>query len=229
MTAKLGASVMTAAEAAARVSELAPTFLEGLAPREVAAVLEAARLRRLWAGAVIAQEGESADEVFLLLGGRAQHFTTTREGDKIVVDSVLPGEISGGRALVQKPMGYLVSTEAVANSLALVWERSAILLLARRYPRLLENALLIASDYLAHYRDLHVAVSHETASERVERVLEKATREIGQKVPGGIELMIRNEELANQANVTVFTVSRLLSEWQRKGLLVKGRGRIVMK
>ena len=45
----------------------------------------------------------------------------------------------------------------------------------------------------------------------------------------GIEVNVSNEELANEANVTIFTVSRLLSEWQRKGLLVKSRGRVVIR
>ena len=43
-----------------------------------------------------------------------------------------------------------------------------------------------------------------------------------------VEVNVSNEELANEANVTIFTVSRLLSEWQRKGLLVKSRGRVVI-
>ena len=147
---------MTASEVAARVRELAPRFLEGLDPREVAAVLAAATLRRLRANSVVAREGQSADEVFLLLEGRARHFTTTREGEKIVVMWVLPGDISGGRALLsRKHKSYLVSTEAVVDSFVLVWGRSTIVALAKRYPRLLENALWIASDYLAVYRDLH--------------------------------------------------------------------------
>lgn len=44
----------------------------------------------------------------------------------------------------------------------------------------------------------------------------------------GIELDIRNEELAHEANITIFTASRLLSEWQRKGILTKRRGKIVL-
>jgi CRP-like cAMP-binding protein len=44
----------------------------------------------------------------------------------------------------------------------------------------------------------------------------------------GVELDIRNEELANEANITIFTASRLLSEWQRKGILTKRRGKIVL-
>lgn len=221
--------VMTVGEVAARVNELEPRFLEGLAPRELAAVLAAATQRRTRAHSVVAREGHSADEVFLLLEGRARHFTTTREGEKIVVIWILPGEITGGGALLSKrPMDYLVSTEVVVDSMALVWGHSAILALAKRYPRLLENGLLIASDYLAKYRDLHIAASYDTASKRVAWVLEKLAREIGQRAVGGIELKLRNEELANEANVTIFTVSRLLSEWQRRGLLIKGRGKVVI-
>lgn len=45
----------------------------------------------------------------------------------------------------------------------------------------------------------------------------------------GIELNIRNEELANEANITVFTASRLLNEWQRQGILTKSRGKVVLR
>ena len=221
---------MTATEVAACVSALAPRFLDGLARGEVAEILRAAHLRRLRAHTVVAREGQSADEVFLLLEGRARHFTTTREGEKIVVMWVPPGDISGGRALLsRKHKSYLLSTEAVVDSFVLVWGRSTIVALAKRYPRLLENALWIASDYLAVYRDLHIAASYDKADKRVAWVLEKLSGEIGHKVDTGIELKIRNEELANEANVTIFTVSRLLSEWQRKGFLVKSRGRVVVR
>jgi CRP-like cAMP-binding protein len=35
--------------------------------------------------------------------------------------------------------------------------------------------------------------------------------------------------LANKANITLFTASRLLSEWQRSGAVVKTRGRILLR
>ena len=37
--------------------------------------------------------------------------------------------------------------------------------------------------------------------------------------------MVRNKELATAANITPFTVSRLISEWQRTGMLAKSRER----
>jgi CRP-like cAMP-binding protein len=52
---------------------------------------------------------------------------------------------------------------------------------------------------------------------------------IGQKVQGGVELDIRNEELANEAHISLFTASRLLSAWQRQGILEKRRGKILLR
>jgi CRP-like cAMP-binding protein len=71
-------------------------------------------------------------------------------------------------------------------------------------------------------------VSHG-ARQRLARVLTTLAAGIGHKVPDGIELEITNEELANAANVTPFTASRLLSEWQRDGAVRKRRGSIVLR
>jgi CRP-like cAMP-binding protein len=164
-----------------------------------------------------------------MIEGLARTFTTTRSGEKILVFWILPGEIAGGRALLSKPTDYLVSTETATDSSALIWNRNSILPLARLYPRLLENALLVASDYVAAYRDLHVAATYDSASQRVARVLNTLARGVGQEGSEGTVLNISNEELANEANVTIFTVSRLLSDWHRKGFVVKSRGKVVIR
>ena len=54
-------------------------------------------------------------------------------------------------------------------------------------------------------------------------------RRLTKKVPGGVEVRITNEELANAANVTPFTASRLMSDWQRDRALVKRRGAILLR
>jgi CRP/FNR family transcriptional regulator, nitrogen oxide reductase regulator len=52
---------------------------------------------------------------------------------------------------------------------------------------------------------------------------------MGQKVSGGIEFDITNDELACEANLTPYTMSRILSEWQRNGAIRNRRGRIVVR
>lgn len=130
---------------------------------------------------------------------------------------------------MSKPTEYMVTTETVMDSSALVWTRSAILLLTKQYAMLLENALMVASDYVEDYRNLYVAANYDNAGQRVARVLSNLAKGMGWKGFDGFAINVSNEELANEANVTVFTVSRLLSDWQRKGLLSKKRGKVVLR
>jgi CRP/FNR family transcriptional regulator, nitrogen oxide reductase regulator len=220
---------MTPDEIVARVSELNPKFLEGLAPEETASILEAASLRRFHARTVVTREGHDAEKLFLFLEGRGRMFATTSGGEKVILLGVFPGDIAGGRTALREPMKYLVSTETVVDSVLLGWSRNTFLPFLQKYPRVLENGLLTASDYMESYQELLIAASHDTAGKRVARALDGWAKSIGKKVDDGLGLHINNEELANQANVTIFTVSRLLSEWQRQGLLVKSRGKVVIR
>jgi len=110
----------------------------------------------------------------------------------------------------------------------LIWDRPTLRNLAAHYPRLLENALLIASDYLAWYLADHVALIGQTARQRLARVLVCLAETIGVKSSEGFVFDATNEELAGAANVTPFTASRLLSEWQRNHAVVKRRGKILL-
>ena len=111
----------------------------------------------------------------------------------------------------------------------LVWDRSTLRGLTARYPKLLENGLCIASDYLAWYFVDHVALTSQSARQRLARVLVYLSETIGSKISEGFEFDATNEELASAANVTPFTASRFLNEWQRKHALVKRRGKIVLR
>jgi len=140
-----------------------------------------------------------------------------------------PGEIFGTMALLATPSSYLVGTEPLKDSWALEWHRPVLRDLAARYPQLLENALLKTSDYLGWYLATHMALISQSARRRVARVLISLAQTIGKRVPEGIEFDATNEELANASNITPFTTSRLFSEWQRNGALVKRRGKILLR
>jgi CRP-like cAMP-binding protein len=220
---------ITSSQAAAILTGLQPRFFDGLNPAEARSIVAAARKRRFDANSVITSEGDPAEHLFLMLDGGARYYTLSPEGKKVVVRWIRPGELVGGTTILTKPLEYVLSAEAVKNSSALVWDRTTIRSFAATSQRLLENALLLAYDYLVHYRILHVAASTQSAPQRLAQVLGYLAKEMGERVPGGMELRVSNEELAHEANVTIFTVSRLMGEWQRKGLLRKSRGKVVLR
>ena len=178
---------------------------------------------------MITDQDRSATNLFLLMTGRARYFFVTENGHKVILLWIAPGEIFGSAALLATPSEYHVSTETVRNSTMLVWDRASIRSLAARCPRLIDNAFSLTIQYLAAYRAAHTALVCESARERLAHVLVGLASGIGQKVAGGIELEIRNEELANEANITLFTASRLLNQWHRRGMLQKRRGKILLR
>jgi len=203
-------------------------FFDGLAPHELSEVLSSARQCHYRAGAVVTSQEMPANSLYVLARGRARFFFLTPEGQKIVLMWLPAGKIIGGAALQSRPSTYIVSTETVKDSTMLVWESPAIRRLALRYPRLLDNAFVLAAEFLTFYVTTHVALACHAAPQRLAAILLNLAQGVGQKVPSGIELDVTNEELAQAANVTHFTTSRLLSHWQRQGALVKTRGKILL-
>jgi len=204
-------------------------LLQGLKPHEADLILASARTRRVPAKSVITYQGDSADNLLLLWRGRARYFFETPEGKKLILMWITPGHAFGGAALAQRPSTYLLSTEAIRDSVVLVWDGPTIRSLARRFSQLLENAIISAVDYLSWYVAAHAALCSQNARQRLASVLLGCTSSMGQRVSGGIEFDITNEELANAANITPYTTSRILSEWQRTGAIRKWRGRIVVR
>lgn len=213
----------------AACAKLRPQFLEGLTPSDLNTILSAATSRRFPAKSVIAEQGYPADHLFLLTSGRARFAFTTQDGKKILLIWLAPGQILGAATLLSKPSVYLVSTEAVEASSGLAWDRSTIRRLADRYSRLLENAISTASEYLTWYCASHAAMATQSAQQRLGQTLVCLAQVIGREMPDGVELDVVNEELASAANITPFTTSRMLSQWQRSGVIAKRRGKILIR
>jgi hypothetical protein len=139
---------------------------------------------------------------------------------RIVGDSPLP--VADYSSSIQVKPGKAKGTSV------LVWNRPAIRAITERYPRIMENALWSASDYIDWLLAAHVALSAQTAQQRLAGVLVSLAPLLGRAVPGGVELDVTNEELAGAAHITPFTTSRLLNEWQRHRTIIKRRGRVVL-
>ena len=204
-------------------------LLQRLKPDEIDLALAAGRPRRVRAGSLITYQGEPAEDLLLLLKGRARFFYQIPDNKKLILKWITPGHTFGGAALVSGPSTYLASTEAVQDSMVLEWNGPTIRNLARRFPGILENAQKINMDYVSWYISAHAALTSKSARERLASVILGLARSVGQKVSGGIELDVTNEELADSANITAYTTSRFINEWQRSSAVRKRRGKILLR
>lgn len=209
--------------------QLRPRFFSGLSKAKLAEILSAARHRQFTASVIIHQS-DPAERFFLLTSGRGRHFVTTEEGRKLPLHWLTPGHIFGGAAILASPVRYLASTELLSESCALEWDRRTIRALASGRPQLLDNVLSISiTEHLAWMLATQISLTCDDARGRIAQLLISIASAIGVVTSDGIDIQIKNEELAAGANVTPFTASRALSQWERAGVLVKKRGSVLLR
>ena len=173
------------------------------------------------------EQGRPANEFFLLTKGARATSPSTPTAARCCCTGSFPAMCSAGGSAARNPT-YRVSAETVQESSLLTWDRKAMLAMFDRYPRLLPQRDIDWRRLLDLYIAAHAALVSETARQRLASVLARLAEAIGSEVSDGVELQVTNEELANAANITLFTASRILSEWQAEHALTKGRGSIVL-
>jgi len=204
-------------------------FFAGLDDSDRQFIFAAGKYRKIPAHSVVTAHGSFADHLYYLISGSMRMFYTTADGRKILLLWVVPGELLGGASLLATRRHYLVSSETVKNSEVLLWDRATVRGFVQRFPQLLDNALTIAAEYVDWYVNAHLSLTCSSARERLAQVLVGLSRAIGESVPGGIEIEVTNEDLANAANITPYTASRLMSEWQKGKAIVKRRGKVLLR
>lgn len=219
---------MTTAEANSRIWTIQPGIFEGMGEHEVRQYIAVCEVENVKHGRTIFPQDAPAKHFGLLVSGRARYCYYTRNGEKLILKWLKPGEIIGASSLFPRLANYLASVESVRDSTFVVWSRPTIRELAAQDPRLLANALVAASTYLDWYIATHVALVCHSAPQRLAHVLATLASAIGSKTDNGISIDVTNEELALAANITPFTTSRLLVRWQKRALITKSRGTILV-
>jgi CRP/FNR family transcriptional regulator, nitrogen oxide reductase regulator len=203
-------------------------FLAGLDQKAIATILAAAKIQEIPAKHIIFSAGEPAAHLFLLRKGRARFYMVTKDGEEILLQWVLPGDVCGLGTLLKHPPNYMASAEAISHCELLAWEHKAMRKLAKAYPQLAENALRIVLHYLKGYANRHVGLLTKTSQQRLAGTLLNLGHRTGRVHPQGVEIEATNEELSALADISPFTTSRLLSGWERQGTVSKTRGRVLL-
>jgi CRP-like cAMP-binding protein len=204
-------------------SDLVIPLFVGLSPPQIADVFAQGRTLNVMPKAHLCDAGQRAGHLFVLLKGRINYTRATAHGDELLLRLLTPGESFGLAAFLPDPPAYLGTAEAVFPSEVMVWNHGQIRQIAGRHQQIMTNALCIALDYLGKLADRHSSLFEGNAKHRIARVLIDVGRRSGGAHPLGIDVHITNEQLGSLADVSRFTASRVLSSWNRSGVVTKKR------
>jgi CRP-like cAMP-binding protein len=206
-----------------------PSFV-GMGPEALDDVLAQARPLRALKGAAVFNQGQNAEEFFLLLHGRLRVTRITPQGEQMVVRFVGPGDMFGV-AMAIKSETYPGTATAVVDSLALVWPNSAWTGLISRHPALALNTMGTLGARLQDSQTRILEMSTQQAEKRVAHAVLRLVNQAGRKTDEGIliDFPISRQDIAEMTGTTLHTVSRIFSAWEEMGLVKGGRRRILVR
>ena len=203
--------------------QYSPLFAD-LPPADCREIVSAARESEFSRRDTIFLEGDPIRHVTLLTSGSAKVIKLGQDGTEVILRLAGPGEVVEVTGLPGQ-CRHCSMAQALSASTALIWEASAFQALADRFPALWRNITKVTAQRLQELEERYREISTEPVATRLSHQLVRLFNQLGRRVNGNgtLEISLSRKELAQMTGTTLFTVSRLLSEWTERGVLTAGR------
>lgn len=196
-------------------------YLKGLDQSLAEELLSRAREKELKAGANLFHAGDPADGCYVILEGSLKAGLFSEEGDEQFLAVLGPGDIVGELALIdQQPRSASVSALSFSR-LAFISQKE-FQSFADQNPAVYRHMLRILSARLRTTNETLIARSFLPLSGRVAKTLLQLAESFGKPLGEGrilINHRISQVGIANMSGVARENVSRVLSEWRKKGYI----------
>ena len=173
-------------------------------------------------------EGDPIRHIVFLLSGCVKVTQFGPNGQEVILRLNGPGEMVGMIGLHAKG-NHSSTARTVQMAAALVWEAAHFEAVSERYPLLRRNTARVLEQRLHELEERFREVSTEKVSPRLSSQLLRLLPQVGKRVNDEVEIGLSREELAQLTGTTLFTVSRLLSQWELQGIVSNGRETVLVR
>jgi len=179
-------------------------------------------------GDALIRQGEPAARFFVVQSGYAKLVSTSEDGNEILVGIAGPRDAFGYAAAADHRRDYMVTACALTPLTAAWWDRDEVRKIAQEFPdvhRRIDIQLMINLELVLGR--LHL-VSEGKVHQRLARALVELAERHGEPHALGIQIAppLTRQDIAAIVGTTLFTASRVLAEWEDKGLVESSRARV---
>lgn len=181
-------------------------------------------------GAFFFMQGDPAEYLYVLLRGRAKLCQISPDGQQVNLRTIRESHLFGAIGAVQAGAVYPACAQALEDSSALAIRSGEFRRLLEARPHLSFGLMQLMTGYIQEMQSRYRESVTEKVEQRIARVLLRLAGQTGMRVEEGvlIELPFSRQNLAEMAGTTLYTVSRVLSAWEKQGLISTGRERVTL-
>ena len=190
-----------------------------LTPAEFETIIGAAREKRFDRRETIFTEGDPVRQVTMVLSGFVKVTQMGLNGNEVILRLSGAGEIAGSYRVCTNCI-HCATAQAVQACVALVWDAAVFEKLLARIPAFRRNTVHALEERLLEMEQRFREVSTEKVGSRLSSELVRISDRLRRAPDNGhLEITLSRAELAQLTGTTLFTVSRLLCQWQTQGIV----------
>lgn len=199
-------------------------FFAGLSPEDIAAINRLFRAEGYVDGETIYLADDPATRLYVVATGKVKMLRHTLSGQDVLLDILGPGEFFGSLSIlgdVQYPDTAQAHTACCVLGIG-AEDFQAIL---QNYPMVATVTLTIMAQRLQAAHETIRQLSAFPVAQRIASVLLKLADKLGEQSAEGllIQTPLSRQDLADMTGTTLETASRIMSDFQKQGLIRSGR------
>ena len=173
-------------------------------------------------------QGDAAEYMYILTSGQVKLMQSNPNGQQVNLRTIYPWQMFGALGAVRAEATYPASAQALENSTALAVSSKFLHSMLETRPYLSFDLMKLMTSYIQEMQARYRELATERVEQRVANALIRLAGQSGIKSEkeAGIELSFSRQDVAEMTGSTLYTISRLLSEWERQGIIKTGREKI---
>lgn len=193
------------------------------------AILKHATSRRYESGETIFNAGEPAERFLLLLDGHVRVLRSSADGEDVIVLHIPSGELFGIAQAVGRDR-YPATAVSAGESISLSWPVRFWETCLAEYPSFASTAARTVGVRIEEMNSRIMELATQQVEQRIACALLRMAQQSGKTSAEGITIgfPITRQNIADMTGSTLHTVSRLLSAWEREGILSSARRKITI-
>jgi CRP/FNR family transcriptional regulator, cyclic AMP receptor protein len=207
--------------------ELSPTCIgnlwifEKLAPDDVQALAEKALRKKMKKGDTVFRQGDSADEVFLIKGGRIKLTKVLENGTELMLDLRKAGDFVGENMFSEEGE-YPVSAVCLEDTLTCGFSRNQFETLVLKHPTVGLQVIKTLSERISWLTTRVGNLAVTNIEDRLYRVLSNVAKEHGTQSPKGmmIQFPLTHEDLSFLTGAHRVSVTRAMKALKAAGKII---------
>ena len=215
--------------------ELSPTCIgslwifQDLAQEDIEALAQKALRKKMERGQTVFFQGDSADEVFLIKGGRIKLTKVLEDGTELMLDIRKPGDFVGENMFSEEGQ-YPVSAVCLEDTLTCGFTRTQFEELVLQHPSVGLQVIKTLSERISWLTNRVGSLAVSNIEDRLYRVLSNVAKEHGEQSPQGvvIQFPLTHEDLSFLTGAHRVTITRAMKALKKEGKIILEDRRLIL-